>query len=465
MHPEKSKTKQHKSASASGVPSREDPRCTAVTGEPVPDAELAALFAPLENFPVLILAVSGGADSLAMMHLVARWAQLASNKSHTVVVATVDHGLRSESASEAAWVGAQARAVGLSHETLDWAGEKPATGVQDAARTARYQLLAELALRCHDRGPVAIVTGHTQDDQAETFLMRLARGSGLDGLTGMSASRLLGRDDGVQLVRPLLGVARDRLVATLEARGLTWIDDPSNEADHFERVRVRKARTQLEAIGLSNEKIALSASRLERARDALEWASRGLEKTAGLDLHDGAYASLNAGQVFAAPAELRLRLFGRLIAAFGGQEVPPRLSKLEAFVEWLNQPDYEATLGGCIVSRYKDQISVFREPGRVGLPELSLAPGTSAIWDRRFRVSVPSTAGQTVAVRGLGAEAYSRLRKGLDGNHLPARAAATLPSFWKGGEMVGVPQLPGLFGPRKGTGQAPDRLCSAEFLW
>ena len=210
---------------------------------PIADGELASLFAPLASFDLLILAVSGGADSVALMHLIARWSAKAAKPRPRIVVATVDHGLRAESREEAKWVGAQARKLGFTHELLAWEGAKPQTGIQDAARGARYGLLAELAWRL-SAGEVrtAIVTAHTEDDQAETFLMRLARGSGLDGLTGMSAARLLGRGDNIELVRPLLGVAGARLRATLEAKGLSWLEDPSNDSDRFERVRVRKAR-------------------------------------------------------------------------------------------------------------------------------------------------------------------------------------------------------------------------------
>ena len=143
---------------------------------------------PSQSFPTVILAVSGGADSMAMLYLAARWAKRQPEEGGKLVVATVDHGLRSESRREAQWVGEQARAMGLAHEILAWEGSKPSTGVQDAAREARYRLLSELAQRYRPSGSVAVVTAHTEDDQAETFLMRLARGSGLDGLAAMSAS-------------------------------------------------------------------------------------------------------------------------------------------------------------------------------------------------------------------------------------------------------------------------------------
>jgi tRNA(Ile)-lysidine synthase len=433
---------------------------------PIADSELEALFAPLTPFAVLILAVSGGADSVAMMHLVARWSARHPDASRKLVVATVDHGLRPESRREAQWVADAAGAIGLASELLTWEGAKPATGLQDAARNERYRLLADLAWRRAGSGPVAIVTAHTEDDQAETVLMRLARGSGLDGLTGMSVSRIIGPSGHCQLVRPLLRVAGARLKATLKDRKLGWIEDPSNECDRFERVRLRKAQSLLAALGLTNDKIALSAKRLERARAALEAATGALQTAAGLDVHGGMFASLDARVLAGAAEEVRVRLMARLISAFGGQDAPARLARLESLVARLSEAAFEAaTLGGCIVTRHADEIWVFREPGRAGLPEIALAPGGVAVWDRRFRVEVAPELGATVIVRALGGAGFAKLRqqcKGAEGLP-PARAAATLPSFWQDGALLAVPQLAAV--PFAPAASVEGRHCSAEFLW
>ncbi len=431
---------------------------------PVSEAELEHLFAPLAPYEVLILAVSGGADSVAMMHLVARWSKLHDDSPRTIIVATVDHGLRPESRSEAEWVAGEARALGLAHELLTWQGAKPSAGLQDAARTARYRLLSELAWRHGGNGSVAIVTAHTEDDQAETFLMRLARGSGLDGLTGMSESRILRPGASCRLLRPLLRVSGQRLKATLKAGGHHWIEDPSNDCDRFERVRLRKARVHLEALGLTNAAIALSARRLERAREALETAAVELEAAAGLETHGGMFASFNARVFHSAPEEVRLRMLARLISAFGGQDAPARLAKLESFLSRMRAPAFAAaTLGGCIVASHADAIRVFREPGRAELPQLKLTPGSALVWDRRFRVGLASTAPAPVLVRALGASQFAQLRRDLGEpcGLPPARAAATLPAFCQDGVLLAVPQLSAFLPPSSEMG----RHCSAEFLW
>ncbi|MFN3622883.1 MAG: tRNA lysidine(34) synthetase TilS [Hyphomicrobium sp.] len=431
---------------------------------PVQDRELDALFAPLAAFRSLILAVSGGADSMALMLLARRWSQM-HTESPKIMVATVDHGLRAESRAEADWVIGEARALGIEAHLLTWSGEKPQAGIQDAARTARYRLLSDHALSVA-QGPAAVVTAHTEDDQAETLLMRLARGSGLDGLAAMAPLRAIEEALGqVVLARPLLGVSGKRLRATLRAAGRTWLEDPSNEADRFERVRIRKARARLAELGLENHKIALSARRLARAKDALETCVDDLQRTAGLDVHGGAYASFDAGTWSAAPEELRLRLLGRLIAAFGGQAEPLNLGQLEALVLRMSEAKFEgATLGGAAVSRAGATIHVHREAGRAPLPTLLLAPGAAAMWDRRFRVVSAALNPTPVEVRALGAEAYAGLRRQLElGAVLPANAAATLPAFWREGELLFVPVLANLPAAR-GMWEAVDGLYSAEFL-
>lgn len=429
---------------------------------PVGDAELQALFAPLASFSVVILAVSGGADSMAMMHLAARWAAQHPDPRRTLIVASVDHGLRSASRAEAEWVGERARALGLAHEVLVWEGAKPATGLQEAARAARYELLAMLAHRHSGAGPVAVVTAHNEDDQAETFLMRLARGSGLDGLTGMSEECRIGPQHACRLVRPLLAVSHARLEATLKAHDHAWLEDPSNDSDRFERVRLRKARAHLEALGLTNEMIARSASRLDRSRRALDATERALHAAASLDLHGGMFASFDVRAFAAAPEDVRLRMMGRLVAAFGGQATPARLSKLEALVERMAAAAFSAaTVGGTIVSRHAAELRVFREPGRSGLPEVRLYPGESAVWDHRFRVSTAAGVEGPVVVRALGGPAFAALRQQLEGagSVPPARAAATLPSFWRHGDLIAVPAFSNVSQGREGG------LCSAEFLW
>jgi tRNA(Ile)-lysidine synthase len=202
--------------------------------QPIGDDELGALFEGLETLPGLVIAVSGGPDSTALLVLAARWAKRLGRSAPRLLAATVDHGLRRQSAAEAAAVRALARRLGVSHRTLRWRGKKPQSGLQEAARAARYGLLAQAARRA---GYAHILTGHTLDDQAETVLLRLTRGSGLAGLRGMASPTPLPFAAGgkMLLVRPFLAIAKSRLVATLQAAAIAYSDDPSNLDPRFTR--------------------------------------------------------------------------------------------------------------------------------------------------------------------------------------------------------------------------------------
>ena len=394
-----------------------------------------------------------------MMHLVARWAQL--HAPHVkLLVATVDHGLRAESRDEAEWVAREARALGLQHETLTWTDAKPATGIQDAAREARYRLLSELARRFP--APVAIVTAHTEDDQAETLLMRLARGSGLDGLTAMAEHRAIG--EGCVLLRPLLGVSGARLRQRFA---------PRSALDRGSEQRRRSLRACAPAQGARAAREPRAHQRQDRAQCAPSRARarcarcrrQRLEAAARLDLHGGAFASFAQAVWLAAPEELRLRLLGGLIASYGGQAEPLRLAQLEALVDRLASQDFEgATLAGAIVSRHGGRRPRPARARAGGAAGGYAAPGSSAVWDGRFRVSAAADASGPVEVRALGTQAFADLRQQLDmPRGLPAQAAATLPAFWRAGELITVPAFAALPGVSPAWGTAM-RLYSAEFL-
>ncbi|WP_334147029.1 tRNA lysidine(34) synthetase TilS [Hyphomicrobium sp.] len=447
----------------------------AIRGDPARDAlavydlpDLEALFGvPLAPFKRAVLAVSGGPDSMALMLLVARWVQRGlAPGGLTIEVATVDHGLRAASAREAEWVAERAKALGFRHTTLVWGGNTPGSALQARAREARYALLVAHA---RTATPAAVVTAHTSDDQAETLLMRLGRGSGLDGLAGMAPARTLLADGSVSLVRPLLGVPKSSLMALLEAQGEGWMDDPSNQRLDFERVRIRAAHGHLAPLGLSNEKLALSAQRLTRARDALEQVT-GARLAELVDVHEGVFASIDRAAWEGEPEDIRVRLLTRLIATFGGEAKPPQLSQVEALVAAIARGRALAqTLGGSIVSQGRTRLRLYREPGRRTLPEVTLMPGEEVVWDWRFRIRYAGAADEDasearddasaegVVVRPLGLAAYATLRGALTPrDRPPARAAASLPAVWSGERLVAVPGLAGAL--------PPDDRFSAVFL-
>jgi tRNA(Ile)-lysidine synthase len=242
----------------------------AAAGAPLTGDEFARLLAPLGPFepaPHLAVAVSGGADSLALALLADFWAR---ERGGSVTALTVDHRLRPGSTDEAERVRAWLSARGIAHRILTWLGPYPLTDLQAAARAARYRLLADW---CRDAGVLHLLIAHHRDDQAETLLLRLGRGSGAAGLAGMAA--LVEQPD-CRLLRPFLSVPPARLRATLDALDQPWIEDPSNRNPVFARVRLRVARQMLDGLGLSPARLADTAGHLGRARAALEAATDAL---------------------------------------------------------------------------------------------------------------------------------------------------------------------------------------------
>lgn len=422
--------------------------------DPLRPDDLAALFARCGLGPSTrcALAVSGGSDSTALMVLFADWLcqQGVDTALHTVL--TVDHGLRPESAAEARAVAAQADRLGFPHAILVWEGPKPQTGIQAAARNARYRLMGN-SMRAS--GIALLLTGHTQDDRAETLLMRLARGSGLDGLAGM-ASRLHFSDLGLggsgldqqEIARPLLDVPRARLRATLQARGFGWIDDPGNRSPEFERPRLRAARAHLDDLGLTNSVLALSATRLLRARQALDRVvGEFCRPDAGAVLVDPCgYITIDRARLQAGGEEITLRVLGRAIAAAGGSDEQVSLAKLESIVASLfgaGPGTTRWTLARAMITASNQTVVIEREPGREPLPRLELIAGARACWDGRFCVRVGAGVGTgAIEVRPLGEDAARELlEQGNVNTRVPAKAVGMVPSFWLGERLLAVPSL------------------------
>lgn len=295
---------------------------------PLDAQEGAALFRAVlpESGGGCLLAVSGGPDSVALMQVAATAAQhLPATSIH---VATVDHGLRPESREEAAQVADLARTLGFSHRTLTWDGEKPDSGVQKAAREARYALLEDHAVFI---GAHTIMTAHTSDDQAETVLMRLARGSGIDGLASMQRMTLLGR---VTLARPFLDIPKSRLIATCATAGLSYAQDPSNQDGRYARVRMRALLPVLESEGLTPQRLARLAQRARDASDALNICSERTFARALIVREKRDPILLRTAKLREEPYEILHRVVAHAISLLSGDEglsaYGPRRERLDA---------------------------------------------------------------------------------------------------------------------------------------
>ncbi|HEY5206469.1 MAG TPA: tRNA lysidine(34) synthetase TilS [Roseiarcus sp.] len=320
-------------------------------------ADIDALFAPFGRAKALLIAVSGGPDSTALLLMAAEWAKRRGKT--RVDAATVDHGLRPESAEEAEAVAALCARLGVGHRILRWKGVKPTSRLQERARDARYRLLVDHAKAI---GADALMTAHHADDQAETVLFRLLRGSGLTGLRGMDA---MTARDGMTIARPLMGLKKRDLVAFAKARAAPFIDDPSNSDPRFARTRLRALLARLDEEGLNPEALDRLARRARETEQALA------HLTAEVEARVGSEGAIDARTLFAAPIAIAHRILARRIAEAGGRDATRiGLEKIETLASDLHEAlkqrqAHAANVGGALVRlSAKGRLTFAPEPPR-----------------------------------------------------------------------------------------------------
>lgn len=345
------------------------------------------------DLPGLGIALSGGGDSIALLHLIAWW-----RGDRRVAAVTVDHGLRPESAEEAAGAGRAAAALGIEHRTLRWSGPAPLGNLAAQARQARLSLIGTWA---REQGLPAIALGHTRDDVAETLLMRLGRGAGIDGLAAMAERR---EAEGVVWLRPLLGLGRQELRDYLTARGAGWVDDPTNDDLRRDRARIRAA---IAALGLDPARLAESAAHLAGAREALV---PEITRAAGQAIMspDGQMA-VSQDKFDRAPREIRRLILVAAVSAVTGQEYPPRRAALLNALDAL-ESGQRVTLAGTLIMASRGSLTVGREPAAAARARPLTADG---VWDNRW------------AVTGL-----------PEGQHVAAVAGMAWPALWRDQFMI-----------------------------
>jgi tRNA(Ile)-lysidine synthase len=399
-------------------------------GEALTLAELDAALTAIGGFepaPLLAVGVSGGPDSLALVILADRWARQRGGVAWALIV---DHRLRPESAVEARSVAGWLAARGIPHAVLVWREDKPATGIQAAARAARYRLLAEW---CAERGCLHLLTAHHRDDQAETYLIRRRAKSAADGLAGMSAVREM---PGVRLVRPLLAAPKARLVAFLHAEGQDYLQDPSNRNPAFERSRVRMD-SEREGVEATVAKVREHArGRIARERKLAALLARAVT------LHPAGFAVIDPVPI-AAAGELGERALGRVVMVLGGPAYPVRRKRLRRLREGLAEaPNRARTLGGCRFVPWRGWLLALREAARAA-PPVTLAPGRTSLWDRRFLATLLSAAKRPVGLGALGADGVAAVGSAPagDDNPLPRLIYPVLPALWDKAGLAAVPHL------------------------
>jgi tRNA(Ile)-lysidine synthase len=320
-------------------------------------ADIDALFLPFVHAKALLIAVSGGPDSTALLLMATEWAKRRGKP--RIEAATIDHGLRAESADEAKAVAALCARLGVGHRILHWKGAKPTSRLQERAREARYHLLVDHAKAI---GAEAVMTAHHANDQAETVLFRLLRGSGVAGLRGMD---LVTARDGMTIARPLIALKKRDLIAFANARGAPFIDDPSNADPRFARTRLRTLLVRLGEEGLEPGALDRLARRARETEEALSHLTTEVEARVGSE------GAVDARALFATPIAVTHRVLARRIAAAGGRD-PSRigLEKIETLALSLSDALRErrahvANLGGALVRlTTKGRLSFAAEPPR-----------------------------------------------------------------------------------------------------
>lgn len=373
-----------------------------------------------ERAPPVGVAVSGGSDSLALLHLLST---VSARMGGHIKAVTVDHGLRPEAAAEAMEVAAICAGLGVAHSVLRWDHGAIVGNLQDQARRARYGLIADWA---RAEGLSQVMIGHTADDQAETFLMGLSRSAGLDGLTGMRPAWV---DAGVTFRRPLLKLPRADLRSYLSRHGIAWIDDPSNTNDRFARVRARRALKSLKSLGITVDRLNETIAHLVTAQDGLRraaldgWHQFGTEQAGALSIGWPEFVQLSA--------EVKRRILLAAIQWIANDDYAPRGTKMATLGLALDQ-GRDATLNGCRF-RIKDQrLSIYREPRAVK----SLECRTSDIWDNRWHMIGPHAPDLTI--RALGTEGLRACPDWRD-QSVPRDALLVSPAIWHGQALIAAP--------------------------
>ena len=410
---------------------------------PLSGEELETLFASLNGARRIALAVSGGSDSLALLDCVDRWRRAGEARAE-VLILSVDHGLRPSSASEARMVARVARGRGLEARILVAEGPYPQADIEAAARAARYRLLLAAARQA---GASHLLLAHHRDDQAETLLLRLARGSGVFGLAAMRPEIQLG-DPGsaistpLTILRPFLDLAKARLIATAEAAGFAPVADAMNDDPRFARARIRRVMPVLAGEGIDAKGLAATARRLSGAAEALDqWASRVI--AAAVTTDPLAVARLDPVALFEAPGEIRLRVLARLLQAVGGEAYPPRFERLSGLLSAMQDRSgldrFKRTLGGAVVEARGGRFAVYREAGRDGLPTIEIGAGLAIVWDHRFRIEAGRGVPRGLSLGPLG-EA-GRREIGAKAADAADGALAALPAIRRKSAILSVPGL------------------------
>ncbi len=403
-----------------------------------------------EANPTIAVATSGGADSMSLLLLARDWV---ADRGGKVISLTVNHNLRPEAASEALQVAAWCRKLAVEHHILIWDSPTKIQSIQASARTARYQLLTNF---CRENNILHLLTAHHAGDQVETMFFRLARGSGLEGLSAMSAQSII---SSVRLLRPLLHVDKERLIATLRENNQPWIEDPSNHNLLYSRVNIRRQLATSPDESSVRQNAGYIIKNFGKYRNLIE-RNAVSQLTDTVKLYPMGYAELYYS------SGISSKILGSIIQTLNGEEHPPRSEKLDNLLSLIkgNKLKSKRSLGGLIFEPLSSgQIMVYREEKAI-TPSLILANNQPVLWDKRFLIEyrTPKELRQSVEIRALGSNGLAQIKKlapSLLRATPPARILRQLPSFWLLEELLAVTHIS--YMSKQAT--LADIQCTAKF--
>tara|TARA_B100001248_G_scaffold258832_2_gene243790 strand:- start:667 stop:1944 length:1278 start_codon:yes stop_codon:yes gene_type:complete len=370
------------------------------------------------------VAVSGGSDSLSLLYLIDAWP---NKKNLKIVILTVDHNLRNGSADEALYVGELCNKLGLIHKTLFWDHEDIEGNLSASAREARYRLMQNSI-----PSDAILITGHTLDDQAETFLMRLRRGSGVDGLASMAEQSYLSfGNDGITIFRPLLDFERQTLRKVLKFYKVDWIEDPTNNDRSFERVRVRDLLARFVEIGIDKNTIGRTALLMQSAKTALNhFASDCYEKFGSCDNGDIIF---DFSEFSKQPLDVKRRLISAAQKWISNQKYRPRLSQVDALI---NSIDEKVTFSGSgtICYFHNNSIRITREANAC---VCEIEASNDVIFDRRWKLIALENC-KDLTIKCLGEDGYTFLEPGIR-KKIPYKTIIALPALFNDTNLINFP--------------------------
>ncbi|MCC2646496.1 MAG: mesJ [Rickettsiaceae bacterium] len=410
---------------------------------------------PFKRPTTFAVAVSGGADSLALLVLAKKWAE---EKNHKIVALTVDHGLRSESAAEAEYVAKICKQSLIEHYTLKWEHSGVTSNIQEAARAARYELLTEF---CKSKDILHILTAHHADDKLENFFIRLSRGSGLMGF----AEHNIHYYNSIEILRPFYNFTKDNCYQLLQRNKIKHIEDPSNDSNKYLRSELRGKMQEF--FNLNNIEPHLYKQRILSSIENLSLAAKTVEQAFtdclvnSCTIHPEGFAKINLTNYVKFSGEEKLLTLSHILTVISGQSSVPRYDSVkQLYIKIIENNTIKSTLHGCSIHLSKGSLCIFREYGK-NIPE-KLPLQNGAYWDNRYYFSLEEKLRDGFYIEQCSDDNFKSLSKAFKETiTLPPKIIFTLPTIKSIEKLVAIPHIN--YYSLEGQEYKLDKILSIKF--